>query len=273
MRLFDRRAVLVVSTIRIETSNSLRISFQVTKDLKPTPNKATIKVYNLSPTHQQQLESLAPSGIPVQLEAGYKEGTSQIFSGRLRVCHTMREGPDLITTIESGDGHEQIQQSRVSTSFAKGASNQTVLKTVALAVGVAPGNLNDAANKLAGASVYANGTVCFGSAAAEMTRICRSLDLEWSVQSGKLQILPRSKALEGKAIRLSQDTGMLGQPSVDQKGVMSVHMEMQPNVFPGRLIVLEALRLKGQYRIQQTVHSGDSRSEEPWEVAAQAKKY
>lgn len=271
--LFDRRARLTVDTIRIESS-ALRFSFNVTKDLKGTPNKGTFRVWNLNPAHRAQLESLAPTGVAVQLEAGYKAtGTSLVFLGNLRVCHTLREEADLVTTVESGDGEKAVGTSRVSVSFAKGASNQTVLKTVALAVGVAPGNIDDAASKLGGASVFANGTVAFGSAADEMTRICRSLDLEWSVQSGKLQVLPRGRALEGKAIRLSKDTGMLGEPSIDPKGVLSGQMLIQPDVCPGRLLVLEATRTKGQFRFEQTVHSGDTRTEDPWQVAYQAKRY
>lgn len=270
--LFDRRAVVTIDTIRIESS-TLRCAFNVTKDLKGTPNKAEIKVWNLNPAHRAQLEALAPTGVAVQLEAGYKGGASLVFLGNLRVCHTMREGADLVTTVESGDGAVGIQQSRAAISAAKGASNQTVLKTVALAVGVAPGNLNDAAAKLSGASIFANGTVAFGSAADEMTRICRSLDLEWSVQSGKLQVLPRGTALEGKAIRMSQPTGMLGEPSIDPKGVLSVTTYLQPDVYPGRLLVMDAARVKGQFRIKQTVHSGDTRTTDPWQVACQAERY
>jgi hypothetical protein len=271
IRLFDRRAALTVDTIRIEST--LRFAFNVTKDAKATPNKATIKVWNMNPSHQQQLASLAPTGVTVQLEAGYREGMSLVFLGTLNVCHTNREGPDLVTTLESGDGGKQIQQSRISASFAPGTSNQNVLKAVAFAVGVGPGNLNEAAAMLGGASVFANGTVAFGSAADEMTRICRSLDLEWSVQNGKLQILPRGRALEGKAVRLSKDTGMLGEPSIDPKGVLSVMSELQPDLFPGRLLVLDATRLKGRFRIEQTVHSGDTRTTDPWQVAIQGKRY
>ena len=268
--LFRRVAVLTLDTIRIER---LRIAFNVVKDGKPQPNKATIKVWGLSEAHKQYLKQLSLSGIGVQLEAGYETGTSIIYRGSLRRCFTMREQASLVTTLESGDGTPQVQGSRVAVSVQKGATNRDVLAAVARSVGVLEGNLGDALAKLGGASVFMNGGVFFGSAADEMTRLCRSLGLTWSIQDGKLQVLDPSSVAAGKAILLSKDTGMINEPSVDPKGVLSVSMLIQPDVFPGRLISLQGQRIQGNWKIEQTTHSGDTRSTGPWQIAATAKAF
>lgn len=268
--LFDRVAVLTIGQIRVER---LRIAFNVTKTAKPEPNKASIKVYNLSEEHRGYLSELSASGVDTQLEAGYRAGTSIIYRGSLQRVFTMRDKADLVTTLETADGVKQVQQSRVSVSVQKGATNKDVLAKVARAVGVSDGNLPDALAKLGGASVFLNGAVFFGSAADEMTRLCRSLDLTWSIQDGKLQVLARGAAVEGVAIRLSKDSGLINEPSIDPKGKLQGSMLIQPDVFPGRLVKLEGERVKGNFKLDQTVHQGDTRANTPWAVNFQAEAF
>jgi hypothetical protein len=114
-----------------------------------------------------------------------------------------------------------------------------------------------------------------------MTAICKSLDLEWSVQGGKLQILERGKALAGKAIFLTSgssggaNSGLIGVPSVDNKGILTCQMLMQPDVYPGRLLVLASENIKGQFKITDTTHKGDTHGTDggSWSVEVKASKY
>lgn len=282
--LFNRVVRVTVDTISIE-SGSLRVGFGVTKNLKEEPNKANVKIFNLSPSHRNQLEQ-KPDGVAVSIEAGYQPDPnaapdlSRIFLGTLRTSITVREGPDLVTGLESADGEKQVQTSRVAKSFARGTTTDAVFRELAKGIGVGDGNLEAALKtikaKFSGAgNVFPGGTVIYGSAAREMTRICASLDLEWSIQDGKLQILERGKTTLSKALVLSKDTGMLDSPTVDNKGVLTVKTLMIPDVFPGRIVVLNSQRLQGQYRIEETSHAGDSSQTEAGEfsITIKAKRY
>jgi hypothetical protein len=259
--------------------SGMRIQFEVTKNLKQEPNKAVIKIHNLTKDHRHQIESL-PS-VPVQLDAGYADaGTSTIFLGDLRTAISMREGSDIVTTLGGGDGEKKIQTARTSLSFARGTTAADVLKKLAFNLGVSVGNVNDAGTKIRVAfantgNVFTAGTCTMGSASREMTRICRSLGLEWSIQNGKLQILEIGQALAGQAIFLDKQSGMIGSPSVDAKGIMTAHALIQPDVFPGRLLVLQGDTLQGQYRIEETHHTGDTHSsgETSWAVEMKSRKY
>lgn len=270
--LWQRVAVLTIDTIEIK---DLRFVFTVDASIKPQPNKASISVFNLNPDHRAQIEELRSA--PVRLDVGYLEGTQTVFLGDLRTCPSSKDGPDWVTTVESGDGEKAIRTARVNVSAAKGTSTDKILKDVATAIGVLPGNLEDAAKKIKSAfpgsgSIFPTGTILTGSAAREMTNICRSLNLEWSVQKGALQILERGKALEKSAVLLSSTTGMIGSPTVDNKGVLSVSSLMNPEIFPGRLLVLEALRLQGQYRIEECHYAGDTHGAQ-WQVDVKGKRY
>lgn len=267
--LWDRRATLTIDTIKIER---LRFVFTVDASTKPQPNKASISVFNLNPDHRSQIEELRKA--PVRLDVGYAGGTQTIFLGDLRTCPSVRDGADIVTTIESGDGEKAIQTSRVNKSHAKGTSQADVLRDVALSLGVLPGNLDAATKRLksAGVGIFPAGTVLTGSAAREMTNLCKSLNLEWSIQKGALQILERGKALEASAVKLHKYSGMIGAPTVDNRGILSVSSLMNPEIFPGRLLVLDGDRLKGQYRIEDCHYAGDTHGAQ-WQIDVKGKRY
>jgi hypothetical protein len=271
VELFDRRIRVVVSTIEIK---DLDMAFRVKKSLKPEPNTADLTIWNLNPDHRSALEQLKIA--PVMIEAGYKGGVSTLFLGDLRTATTTHEGTDYISRLGSGDGEKKIKKARINVSLKKGAATPAkVLEAVARSLGVGEGNLSQAMSQIQGAGIanhFAEGVVISGSAFREMNSICRSLSLTWSIQGGKLQILPLKTALEGQAIVVSERTGMIGSPTVDNDGVLSVKMLLAPDVFPGRKIVLEAERLKGQYRIESCSYSGDTHGGD-WYIDIEAKRY
>lgn len=275
--LYKRAFRLTVDTIQIDSTKTpvpLQVRFSVKKNLKPEPNKCDIQIWNLNQKHRSQLEQLA--SVPVQLEAGYIGSLHRIFIGDLRTAITIRDSQvDLITSIGSGDGEKALRSARVNISVKKATSVDYVLKLIGLSLGVAPGNLDDAAKQLSFASIgsmFSQGTVLSGNAAREMSGICKSVGLTWSVQEGKLQLLPIGKALAKEAIKCSADTGMLGSPTVDSKGILTVKMLLVPDVYPGRLLVVRSEHVNGNYRIEETTHAGDFEGKD-WCIDIKAARY
>jgi hypothetical protein len=271
VKLFGRQIRVVVSTIEIR---DLDMAFHVKKSLKPEPNTADLAIMNLNPDHRSALEQMKIA--PVMIEAGYLGGVSTLFLGDLRTATTTHEGPDYITRLGSGDGEKKVKKARINTSLKKGvATPAKVLEAVAKSLGVGEGNLSQAIAQIQSAGIanhFAEGAVISGSSFRQMNDICRSVGVTWSIQDGKLQILPLRTALEGQAVVISERTGMVGAPTVDNDGVLSVKVLLIPDVFPGRKIVLEGERLKGQYRIESCSYSGDTHSED-WYIDIEAKRY
>lgn len=270
--LFQRKCKVVVGGLEI---TNLDLTFSVSKDLTPKPNKAEIKIWNMTEAHRSAIEQM--KDVPCLIEAGYEAGTSNIFLGDLRSSYSAIDGPDIVTTLSSGDGEKATQKARINVSIKKNTPTTDILKLAAKALGVGEGNLKTAASQIQAAglgTIFTAGTVLSGSAVREMSNVCKAVGLTWSVQDGKLQILPIAKALDGEAIKISSATGMVGTPSVDTKGVLKVNTLMIPDVFPGRKLVLDAARLKGQYRIEKTTHKGDtSIGSDQWGIEIEAKKY
>lgn len=266
--LFRRAINVTVGTLALK---GLDCTFSITKTLKPEPNTCELRIFNMTESHRLELEGLK-TDVPVQVDAGYVDQVSTLFLGNLRRGYSYRDGPDIVTEVSTGDGEKAHRTARVNVSVPKNATSKDVLKQVASALGVLPGNLDQAAALLAANQVFTQGTVISGNAAREMTAICRSLGLTWSIQDGKLQIIQLGKALAGSAVSLSAATGLIGQPSVDNDGIMSATMLITPDVFPGRKLVLDSLRLKGQYVLQSCKYSGDTNSEE-WFINVEGKRY
>lgn len=267
--LFGRKIRVVVDTIEIM---ELAMQFRIRKTLKPEPNQAELAIFNLNEDHRSALEQLKTATVLV--EAGYQEGTSTLFLGDLRTAVSVVEGADIITRLSSGDGEKAVKKSRVKVSMKKGtATPEKVLETLAKSIGVGSGNLKQALQQLSGLeNHFSEGVVLSGSAFREMNAICKSLGLTWSIQDGKLQILTLQQALSGTAIKLSKETGLIGSPTVDNDGVLNATMLLAPDVFPGRKIVVDSERLKGQYRIESCNYVGDTHGQD-WYTILEAKRY
>lgn len=276
--LFQRRCRVVVGTTEVvaldaDPSKGLTCRFQVEKTLAPSPNKAELHVFNLTPSRVAAI-ALVPD-VPVQIDAGYEGGSSTLFLGKLRTAQTAKdEQGNIVLSLASGDGELEYRASRVSVSVKKNTPADVVVRDIVKSLGVLEGNLNEAIAQIKAnaGQLFTSGYAAHGNAARELTKITRSAGLTWSIQDGKLQFLSLRDALKGEAVLLTPETGLVDAPSVDNKGVMKARMLMAPDVFPGRLVVLKSQFLNGQYRIEKTVHSGDTAGND-WYVDIEGKRY
>lgn len=279
--LWDRRWSVTVDTLELP---GFDVEFTVTRTHKPEPNTCELAIYNLNEDHVAQLEQLEPagkratSGIACKIEAGYAErGTHLVWLGDLRTVETVREGPDWVTRLSSGDGEKAWQNARKHVSYGPRTGLDTALRAIVRALGVGEGNLSKYTSKLrqAGVANFPHGTVITGAASRELRDFARSAGLEVSVQNGELQLIDAGKALDGEAILLSSDdanTGLIGSPSVDSEGVLTCSTLMIPDVVPGRLVMLDAVRSKGAYKIIRSTCRGQSRGQD-WGFELEATRY
>lgn len=280
--LFNRSCSVIVQTegekaIKVAPApgekEMLSVRFSVKRDLTSKPNTASLEIYNLAPATRQAIQKLGVA--TVQIDAGYIGSTSTIFLGDMRTTFGEHRGPDWVTTLAAGDGETALRTSRVQQSFRSGTDISTIFRALATALGVGAGNLDAAIAEIAGAGFstqFSMGTILSGSAAREMDRVTASVGYTWSVQNGKLQIVQRNKALANTAIDLNEKTGMIGSPSVDKDGTVSVKMLLVADVYPGNKLVLNASEIKGQYTITETTHSGEMRGTD-WYIDIKGKPY
>ena len=273
MGLLKNRVIdLQVDTIRIRgvTAPGLRVAFKATKTLKPEPNTCEITIYNLSSDHRAALTKVKHP--IVQLSAGYENDLTQVFFGQaVHVLHE-RKGPDILTTVTTSDGGAKLQTARVKQSFGAGTKAGDVLRAIVKTLGVKAGNLDATVKKLnAGkaASMYLEGMTLSGHAPYELTALCRSAGLEWSIQDGALQILDVGRTSAKFATVLGPDL-LLSTPSLSDKNVVEGRTFLQKDFLPGRQIQIKHEFVTGAFRLEKCNYQGDTHAED-WAVDFEAK--
>jgi hypothetical protein len=254
-----------------ELSN-LHAIFSAKKNLKPEPNTCKVRIFNLAPETRRVLET--SKKLVLRLEAGYPNLVAQLFLGEVRSAHTTRQGPDLITEIDTGDSEKDLQAARIHMVIGPKVPTSVAIAAIARSIPVGQGNVAQVVTRLnaKGSAIFGPGTVLSGSSAQLLTDICRSADLEWSIDDGVLQILDRGKALNDKAVSLSSETGLVGSPTVDHKGIVSALAFIQPDLRPGRKVAFDSLDFRGGYKIQECEYVGDTHGNE-WFVKLACRKY
>lgn len=263
--LFDRKLELSIGESGKEgfLYRNLRIGFKVEKSSSDKPNKALIKVYNLSINNRAQVEK---AGNAVILKAGYGEEIDNIFSGDVSKAFTELDKTDFITTIESGDGEIAYKSSVIEKSYAKGTDLKDVFGELISKTGLQIGDISGVVNEklLSGLSLS-------GSVKDQISILSERQNAEWSIQDGAVQILKRGTTTQEEAVLISATTGMIGIPKKrfekdtsgkeKELGIEVVSL-LNGKIKPGRLIRVESKLISGDFKVQKVTHEGDNYAQE-----------
>lgn len=291
--LFRRAWTVQVDNLDV---SALDLEFKILSTIKAQPNKCVLTVWNLNRDHRaQMLKRNRPDtgkkivGIPIQIEAGYINNTSVIFSGDLLEVASQRDYTDWKTVFSGTDGGRSYREATIDTTFTAGTSVGSILGQICEAMGIGLGN---SANFEAGAQIAGIGSniprtlTVSGNAAKALTRVTASIGLTWSIQKGALQLQQKGKPLNLGAIRIAPDTGLIGSPeaSIDSSvelgnvqqfapgakptvahppkpkdpTIIRLKTLLIPGLIPGRKITLESAAFNGGYMITEIEYVGQS---------------
>lgn len=252
----------------------LRITFKTKKGDMETPNSAEINVYNLSEATASKIQR---EFTQVALSAGYVGNVGLIFRGNIRQVRTWREnGVDTVLAILAADGDRAYNFATVNTTLAAGstpADRVRVCQGSMAAKGTEAGYTPDL-----GGQALPRGVVMYGMARQYMRDEAQNTGTDWSIQDGKVQMVPRKGYLPGQAVLLTHETGLIGTPEQTQDGI-SVRALLNPQLRVGGRIKLDNKSVKrmqstlkmaagqtaprldddGVYRILKVEFSGDTR--------------
>src|SRR5665213_298098 len=236
------------------------IEFDITRNTLTSANVCQIRIFNLSKNNRNKIrkDDMDQSDLrTVLLRAGYGNSLSTIFSGTISRASSVREGVNFITTIESFDGGFAFVNDHTSLTFLKGASQETMLKTLGSsltnvslgAVGKFPGSLSR------GAAVSGNTTQLL----AEMSGGAFFID------NGKVHILGNDEVIEGPIPTINAAAGLLGTPVIENLQV-TFDMIFEPRLLVGQKILLESSTadqgrqgvqgFNGTYKVISVKHRG-----------------
>jgi len=280
VRQWKRRAQVIIgkggSGLLVE---NLRVAFEVTKTAQSTPNAAVIKIFNLNTGNEERIKNEFDE---VLLNAGYEGALRLVFRGNIKHVYRYRQRADIITEIEAGDGDRDFHQAVMNETLAAGTTNAQLADR---AVGSFPGGTIKGAVQLKDRPRL-RGKVISRATRDVLHDLARESGANWSIQDGQLVIVKTNDVLPGEAIVINAETGMLGTPEVNDKGI-AVKCLMNPQLRVNGAIQIdnngikakrqrakplgdkkpqqgEPVRLDpdGIYKILKLAHKGDTRGQD-----------
>jgi len=244
-----------------EAQAVLAVEFDVVKTMDRAANTASISIWNLKEANRTVLQE---KGIELVLEAGYVDEVVELFKGDIDKTTIRREATDWVVTLETLDGGRALKSARVNKSLRgpQGAGN--VLKQAAEALGLDIGNLKEQVSADGARSVlkqFVSGVVLSGKAEDVVAEVASSLGLNFSVQSKKLQFLPTSGSTSARATseppaQLNSTSGLIGSPSIGEKGTVKAASLLNGRITPGRRVTLQSAVVSGTFIAQKVHHKG-----------------
>lgn len=275
----------------LDTSFHIQRGIHVTAaSFKPQPNTCDLRIWGLTRDHRNALaKSTATTQVqpgtkqkvvPCIINAGYAGGAKSVkFSGELRAACFVTDGADkYVAELTTGDGDQALTQARLNLAIAPGSTMSTVFQQILTALGVQPGNMQKALAQIGAspvaAQIFAKGTVLKGSAAEILSDLCRSTGFSFSIQNGALSFTAINQPLDGQAIQIDEEHGLVGNATVDTKGVLSFKTLMLPNLVPGVKLSVSAINVQGGFRVMSVETIGDTSIESnDWHDKVDAQRY
>lgn len=238
----------------------MRITFEVQKHLAKEPNKATIKVFNLSQHTRAEIEK---GGMAVKLHAGYEDNLRLLFTGDLRRGFSQREGPtDIVTTMQVADGAEAYKHARISRSYKPPTTILRVLQDLAKTL-----DLELPAELLASQDLkqaVTDGVTAHGPTRDVLTSFLAEHGYGWSIQNGQLQVLRDGDLRPGEVFLINQDNGLVDIPerTVPEKqggkSEIKFNTLLYPELVPGASARLESEFINAEMKMTDVTHTGDN---------------
>lgn len=261
IRLFSKNNEFV-GTVKIQ---NLRIAFQITKSLSWSTNTASVQVYNLSKDKRNKLKDY---GDEISLFAGYSQdsGAQLLFIGDTTKVTHLFEQPEIITSLDAGDGERVLNNRLIDISFGSGTPARTVINGIAQKMGVNISFFAPTPNV-----VYQKGYQDAGMAKDILDRATKSLGLTWSVQNKNLIILEENGSTTKPPAIISQNTGMVGVPQrytykrrdlfrAGPKQGWKVKTLLRPDILPGDRVrvISNQVNLDEVLFVDSVKHTGDT---------------
>lgn len=249
---------------------NLRITFNVTKTFSLSTNTASVRIYNLGPTNRNRLTGF---GDQLRLFAGYRDqtGPELLFIGYVNKLNHTFAYPEIISTLECGDGERTLNNTTISISFGPKTPVRTVIEEIAARLDFTIAYLAPFEDP-----GYENGTYETALAKNLLDAACKKVNLRASVQNDNLIIIPDNGSTPKPAVEINAQTGMIGVPEryVDKRQYLYraidpnnppkpgwlIRVLLRPDILPGDRIRVRSVKvdIDNELIVYSIRHQGDN---------------
>jgi hypothetical protein len=258
--------------------DNLHIDFTVNKSSnnKQKPNKASLRIYNLSEERQKWFET---PFLELTLLVGYAGlGIHKLFSGQITVAGTQKQGADTVTEIQLDTLYTELNSTKISQTAPAGTSVKEVIEKAALGMRVVKVVYSGENIKKS----FVDGYPMVGTPRQILTELAEAFELEWQVDQQFLYISDVGKSYmtdNSKAYVVGENSGLIERPYFDniekrrgkgdklkeaRRGV-KLKILLNPAINAGSVIKIDFGEFTGFYKVERLTHKGGIYTEE-WET-------
>jgi len=216
---YIRKCDLIVSNDTGDALNlaGLSINFAIKKTDGQTPNIAAIRVYNLN---DDTLKRIKKEFTRVTLQAGYESNYGVIFDGNVKQFTEGRENVvDHYLDIQAADGDESYNFAVVNATLSAGAKQRDQIEAAAKTMQQLGGTGTGYISEDTEGEALPRGKVMYGMARDYIRQSSQTAGCSWTIQNGKIQVVPLTGILPGQAVVLNSKSGLIGAPEQTNDGI------------------------------------------------------
>ena len=218
--------------------SQFRVKFTIRRGDYQTPNSADVRIYNVADATANRIKK---EFTRIAIHAGYEGNYGLIFDGTIKQARAGRiDAVDSYIDITAADGDQAYNFSTIALSLAAGATPADAVQVFVGAMakqGITQGYIPELST-----NGSERGRVFYGMTRDELREWAEVQDALWSIQDGKLTLIPKTSYIPGEVPVISPATGLIGVPEQTQNGI-----EM-------RVLLNPALKIGERVKLDSTVN-------------------
>lgn len=195
--------------------SAFRVTFRIQRGDFQTPNSADVRIYNLA---DETANRITKEFTRIVIQAGYEGNFGLLFDGTIKQARAGRvNAKDSYVDITAADGDQAYNFSTIALSLTAGATPSNAIEAFVKAMaehGVSVGYTPELST-----NGSARGRVFYGMTRDELREWAEVQDVLWSIQDGKLTLIPKTSYVPGETPIISPQTGLVGVPEQTQNGI------------------------------------------------------
>lgn len=220
--------------------SAMHFTFKTSAADTESPNNAVIRIFNLSRSANQNTVQDIIKGeySRVILQAGYEAGEfAVIFDGNVKQFRVGRlNATDTYLDLLCADGDLGYNFSQISQSIAAGSTPKQRIDAIVASMqkyGVTAGSIAPSTG-----GTLPRGKVLFGMSRAMLRQQAATQQATWSIQNGKVNMIPLDGYLPSDPVVLNSVSGMIGMPEQTNDGI-KVRCLLNPKILAGQSVRID----------------------------------
>lgn len=242
------------------TYEGMRLAFSAPRKAGSRTVDASVTVWMPDPA---LVTSIEEGNVTVRVLAGWRDGGAIEVAQGERVRRTVsftREGADEVLAFRISGGGTAMLGTVISHSWSSVKTSDAV-EYIRQQLGLAADVIQF------GTDVeYSRGYVIAGPAANALSDLCASSGSRWSVEAGRLRVVPLTGYSRVVSDRWTSETGLLQVSGPAGDGLVRASALLRPGLLPKDQIEIVDERYAGRVNITELVNDGDTHGD-TWQTS------